>query len=146
MFVRRVGHITVDRFDAQQGVADAGRVAASLESGRAVLVFPEGTFTSAAGLRPFRLGVFKTAVESGTPIVPLALTGTRHVLRDGTWLPRPGPIHLWAGKPIPPEGSGWKAMVALRDRVADAIAARCGEPRLELIAGAPPRPEGGETT
>jgi 1-acyl-sn-glycerol-3-phosphate acyltransferase len=141
-FVRRAGHITVDRFDAQQGIADAGRVAASLESGLAVLVFPEGTFTSAAGLRPFRLGVFKTAVETGTPIVPLALTGTRRVLRDGTWLPRPGRIHLWAGAPIWPEGSDWKAIVALRDRVADAIAARCGEPRLDLIASAPPRPGG----
>jgi len=140
MFVRRAGHITVDRFDAQQGVADAGRVAAALESGHSVLVFPEGTFTGAAGLRPFRLGVFKTAVETGTPIVPVVLTGTRRVLRDGTWLPRPGPIHLWAGPPIAPEGADWKAIVALRDRVADTIVARCGEPRLDLVAGAPPRP------
>jgi 1-acyl-sn-glycerol-3-phosphate acyltransferase len=140
IFIRRVGHITVDRFDAQQGVADAAEVARALAAGRSVLVFPEGTFTSTTGLRPFRLGVFKTAVETGTPIVPLALTGTRRVLRDGARLPRPGRIHLWIGEPVRPEGSGWKAIVALRDRVAEAIAAHCGEPRLDLVAGGPPRP------
>ena len=141
MFVRRAGHLTVDRSDAQQGVADAARVATALEAGRSVLVFPEGTFTGAAGLRPFRLGVFKTAVETGTPIVPMALTGTRRVLRDGTWLPRPGRVHLWVGEPIVAYGSDWKAIVALRDRVAEEIAAHCGEPRLDLVAGGPPRRE-----
>ncbi|HET7294585.1 MAG TPA: AMP-binding protein [Vicinamibacteria bacterium] len=141
MFVKRAGHLTVDRFDAQQGVADASRVATALEAGCSVLVFPEGTFTGAAGLRPFRLGAFKTAVETGTPIVPLALTGTRRVLRDGAWLPRPGRVHLWVGAPIAAEGSDWKAIVALRDRVAEEIAAHCGEPRLDLVAGGPPRRE-----
>ncbi len=141
MFARRAGHLTVDRFDAQQGLAVAARVAAALEGGRSVLVFPEGTFTGAAGLRPFRLGAFKTAVETGTPIVPMALTGTRRVLRDGSWLPRPGRVHLWVGAPIAADGSGWKAIVALRDRVAEEIAAHCGEPRLDLVAGGPPTRE-----
>ena len=139
MFVRRAGHLTVDRFDAQKGVADAARVASALATGSSVLVFPEGTFTGAAGLRPFRLGVFKTAVDTGTPIVPMALLGTRRVLRDGAWLPRPGRVHLWVGAPIHAEGSDWKAIVALRDRVAEQIAAHCGEPRLDLVAAEPGR-------
>jgi 1-acyl-sn-glycerol-3-phosphate acyltransferase len=138
LFVRRAGHLTVDRRDAQRGVADAARVARALEQGDSVLVFPEGTFTASGGLRPFRLGVFKTAVETGTPIVPLALVGTRRLLKDGTWLPRPGPVRVWIGEPIRPEGSDWKAIVALRDRVADAIAEHCGEPRLDLISAANP--------
>jgi 1-acyl-sn-glycerol-3-phosphate acyltransferase len=141
MFVRRRGHLTVDRFDAQQGVADAARVADALAADAAVLVFPEGTFTSTAGLRPFRLGVFKIAVDTGSPIVPLALSGTRGALRDGTFLPRPGTLRLWIGDPIAPEGSDWKALVTLRDKVADAIAGHCGEPRLELVAGGPARRE-----
>lgn len=139
-FVRRAGHPTVERFDATQSVADAGKVADALREGRTVLVFPEGTFTGTPGLRPFRLGAFKTAVETGTPIVPLALRGTRHVLRSGDPLPRPGRIHLRVGAPIRPAGDGWRDIVALRDEVAAAIAPHTGEPRLDLVAAGPERP------
>ena len=139
-FVRRAGHITVDRASARAGVATAGSVALALEQGEAVLVFPEATFTAAAGLRPFRLGAFKTAVETGVPIVPIALSGARRVLRDGTRVPRPGPIHLWIGPRMTADGLEWRDIVALRDRVADAIAAHSGEPRLDLVAAGPVRP------
>ena len=138
-FVRKTGHLTVDREDAQQSVADAGEVARALEAGRSVLFFPEGTFSAAAGLRPFRLGAFKLAVDAGVSVVPLALRGTRHVLRAGRRVPRPGPVGLWVGAPIAPAGDGWRSVVALRDRVADAVAAHCGEPRLDLVAAGPVR-------
>ncbi|PYQ04772.1 MAG: hypothetical protein DMF82_09945, partial [Acidobacteria bacterium] len=138
-FVRKTGHLTVDREDAQQSVADAGEVARALESGRSVLFFPEGTFSAAAGLRPFRLGAFKLAVDAGVSVVPLAFRGTRSVLRAGRSVPRPGPVALWIGAPIPPAGDGWRAVVALRDRVADEVAAHCGEPRLDLVAAVPAR-------
>jgi fatty-acyl-CoA synthase len=134
-YLRICGHLTVERFDAQKSVRDAGLVARAVEGGRSVLVFPEGTFTPVEGLRPFRMGVFKTAAETGVPVVPLALRGTRRVLRDGSWWPRPGPIHLWIGEPLSSEGTEWRAMVDLRDRTAAAIAAHTGEPRLDLAAG-----------
>ena len=49
-------------------------------TGRRVLFFPEGTFTAATGLRPFRLGAFKAAADrrgAGRP--PRA---ARHAPRD----------------------------------------------------------------
>ncbi|HEY6548366.1 MAG TPA: lysophospholipid acyltransferase family protein, partial [Vicinamibacteria bacterium] len=124
-----------------QGVQDASLVQRAVSSGEKVLIFPEGTFTAAAGLRPFRLGAFKTAVETGTPIVPMALQGTRQVMRGDRFLPVPGRVTLWIGEPIAPEGEGWRAIVTLRDKVAVAIAAHCGEPRLDMVAGGPERPE-----
>ena len=139
-FVRRAGHFAVDRSDVQDSVASSADVTRALESGARVLFFPEATFTAAAGLRPFRLGAFKAAVATGTPVVPLSLQGTRRVLRGETWLPRPGRIRLWVGAPIAPEGENWRAIVALRDRVAEAIAEHCGEPRLDIVAAGPERP------
>jgi hypothetical protein len=47
---------------------------------------------------------------------------------------------VWIGSPLAPEGEGWHAIVSLRDRVAEAIATHCGEPRLDLVAGGPERP------
>ena len=141
-FVRRCGHPTVDRWDVLQSVADADQVARSLDAGNSVLFFPEGTFVAATGLRPFRLGAFMAAARAGAPIVPLALRGTRRVLRGDPRLPRPGAISLWVGDPIEPHGAEMNALVALRARVADAIAAECGEPRLDLVAAGPARPAG----
>jgi 1-acyl-sn-glycerol-3-phosphate acyltransferase len=133
-FVRRLGYPTVDRLDFQQSLADADRVARVLAEEKAVVFFPEGTFVAATGLRPFRLGAFKAAAEAGVPVVPLALRGTRQLLRGDDRLPRPGPIHLAVGAPVPGEGRDLSALIQLRDRVADAIAARCDEPRLDLVA------------
>jgi 1-acyl-sn-glycerol-3-phosphate acyltransferase len=139
-FVRRCGHLTVDRWDALQSVADTELVARALRDGETVLFFPEGTFVAATGLRPFRLGAFMAAAAAGAPVVPLALRGTRHVLRGGRGVPQPGRIALWIGEPIAPEGTDMAALARLRARVADAIAAHCGEPRLDLVAAGPERP------
>ena len=63
--IRKVGHLTVERFDLSRSVADAERVARALRDVVPLLFFPEGTFTAAPGLLPFRLGAFKAAVEAG---------------------------------------------------------------------------------
>jgi 1-acyl-sn-glycerol-3-phosphate acyltransferase len=139
-FVRRCRHPTVDRWDALQSVTDTDLVSQALRAGESVLFFPEGTFVAATGLRPFRLGAFVAAATAGAPVVPLALRGTRRVMRGDWRLPRPGPVSLWVGAPIAPEGTDMAALVRLRARVADTIAARCGEPRLDLVAAGPERP------
>jgi fatty-acyl-CoA synthase len=138
-FVRRCRHVTVDRWDAQQSVADAEAASRALHAGERVLFFPEGTFVAATGLRPFRLGAFRAAAAAGVPVVPLALRGTRQVMRGDRSLPRAGRISLWVGEPVPPSGSAMADLVGLRDRVAAAIAAECGEPRLDLVSAGPLR-------
>ncbi len=142
-FARRSAHLTVDRWDALQSVADAELVGESLREAKSVLFFPEGTFVAATGLRPFRLGAFVAAAAAGAPVVPIALRGTRRVMRGDWSLPRPGRIALWIGDPIAPEGTGMAELVRLRARVADEIASHCGEPRLDLVAAGPERPAAG---
>ncbi len=137
-FMRKTGHVTVDRFDAQRGLADAARAAGAVESA-SVLFFPEGTFTSTAGLRPFRLGAFQAAVEAGVPVVPVAIRGTRRLLRDGVWRPRPGRVDVWVGPPLRAAGAAWRDVVALREAAAEQVAAHCGEARLDLVAARPVR-------
>jgi 1-acyl-sn-glycerol-3-phosphate acyltransferase len=129
-FARKLRHPTVDRQNAQRSVADLRRIADVVRRGTPVLFFPEGTFTSTPGLRAFRLGAFKLAVEHGVPIVPLALRGTRGAMRKGESLPHSAVIELWIGEPIvSSEGDA----VTLRDRVMETIAAHCGESRLDTV-------------
>ena len=138
-FVRRARDPLVDRWHPLQGVADTSTIEARLRAGETVLFFPEGTFTPAAGLRPFRMGAFESAVATASPVLPIALRGTRRLLRAGAYIPTSGRIDVWIGSPIVASGTGWASALALRDQATDAIAAHCGEPRLDMVPAAPVR-------
>ena len=136
-FIRRGRHLTVNRLDPGRGET-ARSVAGMLEKGTSVLIFPEGTFSRATGLRPFALGAFKVAADAGCPVCPVALSGTRRILRGESLLPRPGLVRVVVGEPIRPAGQGWREAVRLRDLAKDRIARACGEPVLDLTeAGIP---------
>jgi acyl carrier protein len=130
-FLRRIGALFVERADLERGVADA-RVA--LDAARAeepVVFFPEGTLRRAPGLLPFHLGAFSVAAGAGVPVIPLALRGTRSILRGDQWFPRRGAIALEVGPYLAPKSSDWSAAVELRDAARVWLLAHCGEPDLE---------------
>jgi 1-acyl-sn-glycerol-3-phosphate acyltransferase len=125
--IRKVGHLTVERGDPRRSTADAQRATATLAQGVSLLFFPEGTFRREGGLLPFRLGAFKAAVETGHPVVPIGLAGTREVLPADTWLPKPHTITVTIGCPLHPTGRGWQDMVRLRDAARAQVASLAGE-------------------
>ncbi|QSA98900.1 AMP-binding protein [Methylococcus sp. EFPC2] len=133
----RIGAEFVERFEAEKGADDARRLAGILRRGRTLAYFAEGTFTRMPGLRPFHLGAFTAAVETGVPVIPVALRGTRAMLRGDTWFPRPGAIAVTLGKPIDTTalcasaGDPWQASLLLRDAARARILRHCGEPDLE---------------
>ena len=133
-FIDRCAHISVERKDAQRSALDASQVTEALNRGERVLVFPEGTFTHADGVRPFRLGAFRAAADAGCAVIPLALKGTRRMLRDGQVIPRRGSVSLWVGDPLIPAGDSFRDLVALRDRARETIGAESGEVILELVS------------
>jgi fatty-acyl-CoA synthase len=126
-FLKRRRDFAFTREDPQQRLEQAEKIEEALRQGISVLVFPEGTFTPAEGLRAFQLGAFKAAVATKSPICPVSLRGVRNILRDGTTFPRPGSIHMTVGPPIAPQGDGWQEIVRLRDATRAAIAEHCGE-------------------
>jgi len=131
--MQRNDHVLLDRFSVERTLRGLGELADRLAQGQQIVIFPEGTFSREVGLRPFKLGAFRLACETGVPVVPLVLRGTRTALRDGNYLPRRASIQVEVCPPIAPEGATLADFVRLRDRVADAIAARVGEPRLHAV-------------
>lgn len=128
--LRKVGHVFIDRHSAARSLSDLDAVVELLRAGQRVVLFPEGTFSSEVGMRPFKLGSFRLACETEVPVVPVAIRGSRKALRDGTWLPRHVPIEVEVLDPLRPEGKEIADIVRLRDRSADAIAEHIDEPRL----------------
>ncbi len=119
--IRKGEHIPIEKGDLSQQMAGAGAVVTPLRQGESLFVFPEGTFVVAPGLLPFRLGAFRAAVETGRPVVPVAISGTRRVLPAGTLLLRPGRITVTIGQPLAPAADGWQEIVRLRDLARTAI-------------------------
>ena len=121
----------VERGQASRAAADAERITRALRDGQSVLVFPEGTFVRPPGILPFRLGAFKSAIETRAAVVPITILGTRDILPADSWLPARGPITVAVGPPIVPAGEGWPAMIHLRDRTRAEIVRRSGEPPVD---------------
>jgi 1-acyl-sn-glycerol-3-phosphate acyltransferase len=131
LFLSALGSEYVERFDAARGVEDVRRFTELARRGERLAIFPEGTFTRQTGLRPFLMGAFVIAADAGIPVVPMTISGAREILRDRSWLPARGQVHLRIGTPIHPEGPGWQAAVALRDRARAAMLALGSEPSLD---------------
>jgi 1-acyl-sn-glycerol-3-phosphate acyltransferase len=130
IFLKSIGSVFVDRLDAQRGVEDTGRFAGAARGGQSLIVFPEGTFLRMPGLLPFRMGAFVIAAQSGVPVVPVTLRGTRSALRDGQWLFRRAGLSATFCAPIAPEGTDWNAAIRLRDATRAEMLRLCGEPDL----------------
>jgi 1-acyl-sn-glycerol-3-phosphate acyltransferase len=133
VYLKRVGAVFVERFDPARGSADARRLAELARAGSRLAFFPEGTFERMSGLAPFHMGAFVAAAEAGVPVVPLAIRGTRGMLRPDQWFPRRGAIRVTVGKPLPPQGADWAAALALRDAARAEILHHCGEPDLSHL-------------
>ncbi|MDP1997122.1 MAG: 1-acyl-sn-glycerol-3-phosphate acyltransferase, partial [Gallionella sp.] len=129
-YLQHIGTEFVERFDLQQGVADVQQVATSLQAGRCPIFFPEGTFDRMPGLLPFRMGAFVVAAKADVPVVPVAIRGTRSILRADHWFPRRGSITVTIGAPIMPDGKDWAAAIRLRNAARAEILRLCGEPDL----------------
>jgi 1-acyl-sn-glycerol-3-phosphate acyltransferase len=136
-FLDRMGHLKFDRTDPQSRLGQAEHMEEILRNGESVFIFPEGTFTGEDGVRPFQLGAFKAAVATGAPIIPVSLAGTRRLLRDGTYLPRPTSVTITLSPPIYPntvestnnsaESSDWHELIRLRDATRAAVVRHAGE-------------------
>ena len=98
----RTGHILVDR---KKPGADLFRQMRQLmTAGYSVFVFPEGTRSIDGSLARFRAGTFMMAIEAGLPVVPVAIDGSRFVMRKGQLMTCPGDVRVTVLDPIPTAG------------------------------------------
>jgi len=125
--VRKLGFVTVDRQDFSKSSETVKKIRESLESGHSLAIYPEGTFVWASGLRSFKPGAFVIAAEMGHPVCPVALQGTRVMIRGDVWLMRPNRVRVILGQPVFPEKSGWDESMRLLSAVREDIAKHCGE-------------------
>ncbi|MEO8636043.1 MAG: lysophospholipid acyltransferase family protein [Gemmatimonadales bacterium] len=124
--LRTGGHIGIDRHNLDSAVAAYAAAGQTIRSGKSAVVFVEGTRSRDGRLLPFKKGAFVLAIVAQVPVIPVVVVGSFHVLPRGSFRPRPGPIVVRIGQPIPTAGLGYE------DR--DRLSAQCRAAMLGLGA------------
>ena len=96
----RSGHIPVDRGRPKGARMSLDAAARKIRAGSSVLLFPEGHRSRDGKLLPLRPGSFYLAIQSGVPIVPITLNGTRAALKPDTYHVRSGLTEMIVHPPI----------------------------------------------
>lgn len=142
-YLRATGQIPVDRAGARAAQATLEAALALLQQGQLFGIYPEGTRSPDGRLYRARPGVGWLAMNSGLPVIPVAMMGTDKVLPPGRSVPRLGKVRIRIGKPMTfetaaeaggrPEAPG-KVRRAIADEVVRAIHELSGQEYVNMYA------------
>jgi 1-acyl-sn-glycerol-3-phosphate acyltransferase len=102
--IREAGFIAIDRGNRKKAIGSLNAARETLSGGVHVWIAPEGTRSRTGELLPFKKGGFTLALDTGLPVLPVALYGTRDALRaDGLRSVRGAKVRVTICAPIDPK-------------------------------------------
>lgn len=123
--MKRFGNVPVPNVNRPSDLKRMWRLTrAALDSRVSILAFPEGQRTLDGRVGPFKDGVFRMALQFGTPIVPVSLVGSFEFNKKTGWLIRPGTITVHLHDAIETKDLRKDDVPALRERVHEIVARR----------------------
>jgi 1-acyl-sn-glycerol-3-phosphate acyltransferase len=112
-------------YPVKRGSADRSAIREAvkqLDEGWAVGIFLQGTRTIDGRIPEPKLGAALIASKTQAPLLPVSLWGSQHILPNGTKFPRPVPLTIRIGEPIPaPQTSDRSTLEAVTQQCAAAI-------------------------
>ena len=72
-----------------------------LEQGVCIAGFPEGTRSGEGPMGPFHSALFRVALDTGVPIIPVCISGNERIPPKGSWWLNPGRIQIRMLAPVP---------------------------------------------
>jgi len=104
-WVFRVMGLPVDRSSEESRRRSYQQMLNTVSSGISMLIFPEGTRNRTdKPLKSFYDGAFRLAIQSGTTILPIVLTGIQELQPVDTWRLYPGKIGMRYLEPVATAG------------------------------------------
>lgn len=115
--MRMAGDIAVRRNDPFSRARALEACRDRLSKGVSVMIMPEGTRSATGEVLRFHDGAFRLAVETGCPILPIAVAGTRAAMAKGSWVMNRATAIAHVLPPVPTDGLTLEDVPALRERV-----------------------------
>lgn len=119
--MRMAGDIEVRRSDTRSRIEALGLIRDRLKRRVSVMVMPEGTRSTTGEVLPFKDGAFRVAIETGTPILPMAVAGTSNAMRKGSLLFNRARAEVRVLDPIETTGLTLADVATLREQVRSLI-------------------------
>jgi len=131
--------LSVDRAQARAGQDMLEAALGLLRGGALFGIYPEGTRSPDGRLYRGRTGIGWLALNSGLPVIPVAMSGTDRVLPPGHRVPRMGKIRITVGEPLTFESyrdlpSAARQRRAITDEVMRCIQALSGQEYVPVYA------------
>ncbi|HNW27035.1 MAG TPA: lysophospholipid acyltransferase family protein [Spirochaetota bacterium] len=117
----RMGHIFIDRGNPEKSREELKVLKDKFSKGASVVFFPEGTRSPDGNLLPFKKGGFVMSIQTGIPILPVTVRGSRDLLPKDSTRFRPGIISIIIHEPIPVNTYSYEQKEALMEKVRHVI-------------------------
>ncbi|MFT4201458.1 lysophospholipid acyltransferase family protein [Gordonia sp. (in: high G+C Gram-positive bacteria)] len=99
-FFGSTGQIPIDRSGADAAAGALNAAKSKLDEGELMGMYPEGTRSPDGRLYKGKTGLARLALETGVPVIPVAMKGTEDLNPPGTVIPRLARIEVHIGKPL----------------------------------------------
>ncbi len=119
--MKRAGYISIDRSNRKSAFESLKRAAHLIREGVSVLIFPEGTRSKDGNIREFKKGGFVLAVDSGVPVIPIIIHGTRAIMPKKQMVIQSGEVILEIREPIETSSYSRKTKDKLLQKVREII-------------------------
>lgn len=95
-----LGQVPIDRAGGKRSEAALLTGLRLLKEGRCIGIYPEGTRSPDGRLYKGRTGIARLAIESGAPIIPVAMFNTAEIQPTGQVVPKVRRVEMVFGEPI----------------------------------------------
>ena len=117
LMMRMSGDVPVRRNDPDSRSESYQALKQWIDRGASVMIFPEGTRSRTPEMLPFKNGAFRLAIETGRPIQPLAVAGTRNAIEKGSMKFGRADVVVRVLDQVSTEGMGSESIEELRLKV-----------------------------
>ena len=141
-----LGQVPVDRSGGRRSEAALITGLKVLAEGKCLGIYPEGTRSPDGRLYKGRSGIARLAIESGSPVIPVAMFNTEKIQPTGTVVPKVMRVEMIFGEPMYFEGDSTdlQHLRDVTDQIMNAIHAMSGQEYIDIYA--PKKAKLGEVT